>query len=105
MVQANADAALTGKVVSLATDPVNLGVVYASSNEGIFRSADAGVSWTAINSAISSSIACLAVDPAAPNTIYAGTSGGFFRSPDGGGTWAEMARNTPFVNVAIDPSN
>jgi ligand-binding sensor domain-containing protein len=80
----------------------------AGTDVGVFRSADAGATWTASSSGLSvSSVQALAVDASAPNVVYAGTPGGVFKSVDGGGTWTASSGgldNHGVLSLAIDPS-
>jgi photosystem II stability/assembly factor-like uncharacterized protein len=80
-----------GIVRALAVDPVTPSTVYAATDGGgVFKSADGGGSWTAINAGLSSgsTVMALAVDPVTPSTVYAGTNGGgVLRSDDGGASW------------------
>ena len=44
---------------------------------GVFRSADAGMTWTPRNNGLTkTSVSTLAIDPVSPSTMYAGTNGG-----------------------------
>ena len=67
---------------------------------GVFKSVDAGASWTAIDIGLEGIVTVLVIDPSAPATIYAGTvSGGVFKSTNGGESWA--ATNNGFPSPAI----
>src|SRR5262249_37790285 len=73
----------------LVIDPQNPSTLYAGTsgesfdsctipcsgfNDGVFRSTDAGATWTAINSGLTMPhVASLAIDPQNPSTLYAGT--------------------------------
>lgn len=103
---------LGGAVVgTVEIDPRNSQTLYAGTNRGIFRSADGGASWNAVNNGLPASVSfvnSLGIDPSNPDTIYAATSGGgIFKSADAGGTWAAI--NTGLTSsyvfaLAIDPS-
>ncbi len=74
---------------------------------GVFKSADAGASWSAGNSGLHhNQIQSLAIDPAAPTTLFAGTWRGVARSTDGGATW-QLVFNTvePVPALIITPAN
>ncbi|MFZ1289031.1 MAG: hypothetical protein WAR79_03015 [Melioribacteraceae bacterium] len=69
-------------------------------NEGVWRSSDAGVTWTHVN--LNSDAFDVAFDPTAASTIaYAAAvntsnaSGGFFVSNDAGATWAQSNTGLP----------
>jgi len=86
-----------------------------SSNNGIYKSTDAGMTWTRVLSPSSSFLPnspnaavgriALAISPSTTSTLYAGISNssssssfgtllGFFKTTDGGTTWTQLT-NTP----------
>lgn len=82
-----------GWLSSLAFDPTNANIVYATyalfGGAHVWRSIDAGVTWTAIDNGIPDIAAhSLAVDPANPSTLYLGTDLGIFVSTDNGASWS-----------------
>jgi photosystem II stability/assembly factor-like uncharacterized protein len=80
---------LNGTVNALATVPNNGQLVYAGTNNGVFRSTDAGATWAATS--LTQQTRALVVDPANTGTMYAGTYGaGVYASTDGGATWSAM---------------
>ncbi|MFN2633238.1 MAG: WD40/YVTN/BNR-like repeat-containing protein [Thermoanaerobaculia bacterium] len=88
-------------VRSLAVDPTASGTVYAGTVAGVYKSTDAGASWTG---RLAANVRSLAIDPVTPSTIFAGAEGlftnsGVFKSGDGGVTWAPM--NTGLGNVPV----
>ena len=75
-------------------DRVLAGTLNAPDPVNVYRTGDAGVSWTPSGDGMMAnvSIAGIAVDPKDPNLVLAG-DGGFgymFRSRDGGTTWEEL---------------
>jgi hypothetical protein len=81
---------------AMAVDPQNRLVIYLSApGKGVFKSQDAGATWTFLASSPvitnGSTTAALhnplAVDATQSNTVYYGTDHGMFVSPDGGATW------------------
>ena len=68
--------ALTGlSVTALAVDPANNAVVYAGTTNGIYKTSNAGSTWTRVDSGLLyTDIQALAIDPNAPCTIYAGVN-------------------------------
>jgi YVTN family beta-propeller protein len=104
----------------LAIDPSVSGTVYAASGSigcvgysagnGVFRSTNAGATWSAANTGLANSdVSALAVDASTPSTLYAGTrGGGVFKSTDGGTTWTAFnagLTNFSVTSIAIDPIN
>jgi uncharacterized repeat protein (TIGR01451 family) len=61
---------------------------------GIYRSADAGISWTAPTSTPAGLNLLLAVDPTSATTLYGATDTQLFKSTDGGNTWSALPANT-----------
>jgi len=114
-----------GAIAVALSDP---NVVYVASGEGlqrpdlsvgdgIYRSADAGKTWTHLGLRDGQQIPALAVDPRDPNRLFAAVLGhpygpneerGIFRSTDGGQTWQKVLykdENTGGSDIEIDPSN
>lgn len=61
--------------------------MYVAMRDGIFKSIDAGKSWTRIGKEVKSG-AALAVNPRNPAEVYASTAEGvIFKSADGGKRW------------------
>jgi len=75
-------------------------VVYVGTDEGIYVSQDAGVSWSRTADALGSlPILSLLVDPAG-DTLYAGLAGdGVFYSEDRGATWFSLGRGLGHASV------
>jgi len=123
------------QIPALAVDPHNPNRLFAavlghpygpSTDRGIFRSTDGGVTWQKVlykDENIGGSD--VAMDPSNPNVVYAamwevregpwedgnifsGTGGGLFKSTDGGETWKQLSNGLPAdlvqANVAISPS-
>jgi photosystem II stability/assembly factor-like uncharacterized protein len=97
-----------GFVSALAIDPFKTNTLYAGTQKGVFKSTDAGASWTAVNSGLANTdVLALAIDPKRTRTLYAGTRGGAFKSTDGGGRWYPMENGLPHTDVlaiAVDPA-
>ena len=74
----------------------------------LYRSADAGGSWTEVPATPNGSPGLVVVDPTTANTIYLSSSAGVARSTDAGATWTTVhwdATNPEPLQgvVAIDP--
>ncbi len=114
-----------GAIAVAASDP---NVVYVGSGEGlhrpdlsvgngIYKSSDAGKTWTHLGLREGQQIPALAVDPRDPNRVFAAVLGhpygpneerGIFRSTDGGQSWQKVIykdENTGGSDVEIDPAN
>ena len=90
---------------------------HISVGEGIFKSTDAGKTWTRVGLEKTGRIARVVIDPANPNIVLACALGhaygpqaerGVFRTTDGGRTWDRalfVDENTGCSDLAIDPAN
>ena len=87
---------------------------------GMYKSTDAGKTWTHIGLEATRQIGRVVVDPANPNRVYVAALGhvydanperGVYRSTDGGATWKKVLfktndpDNVGAVDLAIDPKN
>lgn len=74
--------------------PYNPSIIYAGEDWGLWKSSDAGASWTLINTEI---IEAIAIDPQHPDTIYwagggrTSSSASAMRSFDGGVSWTRIS--------------
>jgi photosystem II stability/assembly factor-like uncharacterized protein len=67
------------------------GVVFAGTDDGLYRSGDGGATWSPKGFS-SKRVDALAIDPGDPNTLYAGANQygdtvGVFKSSNGGNSW------------------
>jgi photosystem II stability/assembly factor-like uncharacterized protein len=120
------DAEPTQSIGAIAVAPSNRNVIYAASGEGlqrpdlsvgdgIYKSTDAGRTWTHLGLRDSEQVPALAVDPRDPNRVFAAVLGhpygpnaerGIFRSTDGGATWQKVLyldEDTGGNDVDVDP--
>ena len=95
-----------GFVDSITADPVHAGVLYAVTTQGVYRTADAGGSWSLIHPGSGGK---LAVDPLHPSTLY--LTGAFqdrvvLKSVDSGAHWAPADAGLPplYPTLAVDPA-
>ena len=95
-----AGAAGAPAVIGLAIDPLTPSTVYAGTQLGIFKSVDAGASWSTVRPDLTYS---LAIDLATPSTVYAGTTSGVVKSTDGGATWSDRLLAPAIYALVIDP--
>ena len=103
-------------VDDLLLNPADPRVIYAGMwsvrgpGGGVYKSADGGQSWQALEGIQGQSVRSLAMAPSDPNSLAAGTLEGVFRSRDGGTHWQRVSppghqeiRNVE--SVAFDPHN
>ena len=97
------------RIISVAVNPSNPAILVAASFDahGLYRSADAGATWTLVT-ADGTRFNALAFDSSGAN-VYAGSVGtGVFRSADGGSAWGQSNEGLPFALVTqltADPNN
>ena len=122
------DAQPTGSIGALAVAPSDPNVIYVGSGEaaqrpdlsagdGVYKSIDAGKTWTHLGLRDSQQIGQLVVDPKDANRLFVAALGhpygpnterGIFRSTDGGKSFERVLfkdENTGGADVLIDPSN
>src|SRR5262252_7542755 len=118
----------TGSIGAIAVAPSDPNVVYVGSGEGlarpdlsvgdgIYKSTDAGKTWTHLGLRDGQQIAQLAVDPKIPDRVFVAVAGhpygpneerGVYRSIDGGKTFDKVLyrdENVGASDVQIDPTN
>jgi photosystem II stability/assembly factor-like uncharacterized protein len=118
----------TQSIGAIAVAPSDPNIIYVSSGEGlhrpdlsvgngIYKSSDAGKTWTHLGLVDGQQIPALAVDPRDPNRVFAAVLGhpygpseerGIYRSTDGGQNWQRVIsqdENTGGSDVEIDPAN
>jgi photosystem II stability/assembly factor-like uncharacterized protein len=118
----------TGSIGDVAVAPSDPNIVYVASGEGIqrpdlsvgdgiYRSSDAGKTWTHLGLAAGQQMGGLAIDPHDPNRVFVAVLGhpygpnperGVYKTTDGGKTWEKVLykdENTGAVQVTLDPTN
>jgi photosystem II stability/assembly factor-like uncharacterized protein len=118
----------TQSIGAIAVAPSDPNIVYVASGEGlhrpdlavgdgIYKSTDAGKTWTHLGLRAGQQFPALAVDPRNPNRVFAAVLGrpygaseerGIYRSNDGGQNWEKVLYKDPTTggeDVAIDPAN
>ena len=118
----------TGSIGDVAVAPSNPNVVYVGSGEGlqrpdlsvgngIYKSTDAGKTWTNTGLKEAQQIGSVAIDPRDENVVFVAALGhpygpnkerGVYRTKDGGKTWEQVLykdENTGAIQVTIDPKN
>jgi photosystem II stability/assembly factor-like uncharacterized protein len=118
----------TGSIGAIAIAPSNANVIYVGSGEGlqrpdlstgdgIYKSTDAGKSWTHLGLRDGQQIPQIVVDPKDPNRLFVAVMGhpygpnaerGLFRSTDGGSSFQKVLfkdENTGAIDVVMDPAD
>ena len=124
------DEALSLSIGDIAIAPSDANIIYVGTGEanagggslaydgvGVYRSDDAGETWTHKGLEESRSIGRMVVDPSDPNTVYVAAMGnlfadgpnrGIYKSADGGNTWENIlyvSDSTGAIDVAINPTD
>ena len=91
--------------------------VTTSQGEGVWKSSDAGQTWSFVGLADIGQVSRIKIHPANPNVVYVAAQGqiwapndqrGIFRSTDGGDTWQHVLKVNPDTgasDLAMDPTN
>lgn len=118
----------TESIGAIAVAPSDRNIIYVGSGEGlarpdlsvgdgVYKSTDAGKTWTHLGLRNSQGIPALAVDPRNPNRVFAAALGhpygaseerGIYLSTDGGQNWQKVLSKDANVggsDVEIDPAN
>ena len=122
------DSQPTQSIGAIAVAPSDSNVIYVASGEGlhrpdlsvgdgIYKSTDAGKTWTHLGLRDGQQIPALVVDPHDSNRLFAAVLGhpygpneerGIYKSTDGGATWKKVLskdENTGGSDIKMDPSN
>lgn len=95
---------LTASAVhDLTVDPHRPGILYATLDGDLYKSSDAGATWTELPSI--SHVNELAFDPKTPSVLYAGTATGVWRSRNAGTTWDQIRAELNVIRLEIDPAD
>jgi photosystem II stability/assembly factor-like uncharacterized protein len=118
----------SGSVGAIAVAPSDPNIIYVGSGEGLqrpdlavgdgmYKSSDAGKTWTHLGLRDAQQITAIVVDPDNANNLFVAVLGhpygpnaerGVFRSGDGGATFKKVLykdENTGAADLAFDPSN
>lgn len=95
-------------VQSIAVNPDNTDILIAGTYNGMYRSADQGVTWNLVYGGDNSDCHGIIPDPENNNVLYALADGVIVRSLDGGVNWGKMGRPSEdhyCISFSIDPND
>ncbi len=112
-VETSAGLPANSSIANLAIHPSGQVVVAGDSfGDGVYRTSDAGASWSRASAGlVATDVGSVVVDPAAPHATGGTMAGtffaGVFRTADGGASWTrnQVARYVKILSLAIDPTN
>ncbi len=119
----------TGSVGSVAVAPSDPNVLYVgmgeapvrgvatSHGDGVYRSTDAGKSWTHLGLELTRQISAVRIHPSDPDTVWVAAQGspwkptaerGIYRTTDGGASWEQVlfvSEEAGASDLSLDPTN
>ena len=113
-------AVTSGRVMSLAVHPGNVGIIYVgTASGGLWKTTNGGATWTPIMDREGSySIGWVTLDPNNPNVVWVGTGernsqrsvaygDGVYKSDDGGRSWKNVGlKNSEHIGrIVVHPKN
>ncbi|RTY95985.1 GEVED domain-containing protein [Flavobacterium sp. GT3R68] len=86
--------------------PTNSNILWVATSAGLYKTLNAGVSWTNV---LSGNIKDIKLKPGDPNTIYAVSSSSFYKSTDGGSIFTTVTSGLPASSsrlvIDVTPAN
>lgn len=103
----------SNRIGGFVVDPTNPNILYAGTNNGLYKSTDGGSNWNNYQNGLPSGAAYingLVINPANTNILYASvTLNGVYKSTDGGVNWTfvspQITTFNVFEGIAIDPNH
>ena len=75
---------------AIALDSNNPGIIYAATEEGLYKTLDRGKSWESSGAGLIKEVNFIYIDRSNPDVIYAAAKNGLFRSRDSGMNWQRI---------------
>ena len=97
------DVANVTQSVSVAVVPLAPGTIFAATTAGVFKSIDAGKSFSA--TCLTRPTRMLAVDPTSASVLFAVADDGVYKSVDSGDAWTRILARADVFSVAVSKSD
>lgn len=91
----------TNTIVEIAVHPKKPDILYAATNEYVYKTRNGGETWEALTKGMSHSrVIAIVIDPELPANVYLGTKGdAVYKSYDGGGHWSSQRNGLEDVTI------
>lgn len=94
----------TGFAYTIEINPDNSDIVYIGGNGGLYKTTNAGTSWSSASSGISGYVYDITINHNNTNVLYAATGNGVYKTTNQGTSWSYTGCSS--VNdLAIDPTD
>ncbi|MFN8494113.1 MAG: CAP domain-containing protein [Caldilineaceae bacterium] len=93
----------TATIHSLAVHPLDANTVFMATAVGLYKTADAGNSWTRVNPTTFADVAEVLIATDNPQRLYV-RAWGFYRSDDGGANWTQLNLPPSICGLNVAPA-
>lgn len=92
----------TGFAYTIEINPDNSNIVYVGGDGGIYKTTNAGTSWSGASIGITGIVYDIAINPDNTSVLYAGTANGMYKTTNSGTSWSYTGCSN-VRGVVIDP--
>ena len=92
----------TGFAYTVEIDPVNSNIVYIGGDGGIYKTTNAGTSWSGASTGITGIVYDITINPDNTSVLYAGSANGVYKTTNSGTSWSYTGCSN-VRGVVIDP--
>lgn len=92
-------------VYDLAVHPADASAAWLATPAGLYRTTDAGDSWTRVATTTLTQVYEVAIPTADPQRLYAWQYGDLYRSTDGGSSWSQVGTPPSCCGLAAAPGS
>jgi len=94
----------TGSITTVRFNPTNANIIFAGGGNRLYKSIDAGLSWTEVLNIYNLKIRHVAIDPVSSNIMYVAAKKGLYKSVNGGNSWVQLSTRSHW-DVKLNPQN